>query len=144
MYLFKTIGCRDHMRIHSDRSKDDYQHLCPHCGQKFSTASHMNGHIRTKHTGETPYKCEDCQLGMTNNSFKCRFSSPLSRCKFRIKAFHRSDLLAQHRLKHVPRFICAVCGKSLSSKERLKAHVRYRHPSHASPATNDCLNHCLY
>lgn len=51
------------MRLHGDRS-NLYRHLCPHCGRKFTTTAHMAGHIRAEHTGEKPYKCEPCGIGM--------------------------------------------------------------------------------
>lgn len=61
------------MRIHGDKS-NYYRYLCPHCGQKFITISHMRAHIRTKHTGDKPYKCESCGLGMRINLVYSRSS----------------------------------------------------------------------
>lgn len=122
------------MRIHGNKS-DYYRFLCPHCGQKFTTITHMHGHIRTKHTGDKPYKCESCELGMSefwfispSHLFLCHEPLPeFNHVSHFIlnTAFHRYDLLAQHKLKHVPRYVCTICGKSLSSNERLKTHSRW-------------------
>lgn len=75
--------------------------LCPYCGESFSQAS-LIVHIR-RHTGETPYKCTDCNKG-----------------------FPRRQDLTIHQRKHTGErpHVCTVCGKSFSRPNKLTRHMR--------------------
>lgn len=113
------------MRIHGDKS-NYYPHLCSHCGKKFASTSHMAKHIRNKHTTKDSFKCEYCGKG-TNEEAQLNQSTKYSNflCILRISAFHQFDSLKKHIPKHLDRFICKVCGKSLSTKFRLISHTRW-------------------
>lgn len=41
---------------------------CEHCEQSFSRKDSLIYHLRSKHTGEQPYKCNDCQISFFDNS----------------------------------------------------------------------------
>lgn len=116
---------RDHMRTHGDKS--NYYHLlCSHCGKKFASSSHMAKHVRHKHSTIESFKCEYCGKGKCNRdiySMKQMENSPVFSRSHSI-AFLQDEALKKHILKHLDRFTCKVCGKSLSTKFRLISHTR--------------------
>lgn len=121
---FSFTHYRDHMRSHGDRA-NFYPHLCVHCGKKFATTSHMAKHIRTKHT-VNEYKCENCEKGEPNHCAKDIFFIEQNKTNnsHSIAVFQCQSALKMHMQKHLNRFICKVCGKSLSTKFRLMSHTR--------------------
>ncbi|KAH8396529.1 hypothetical protein KR215_000263, partial [Drosophila sulfurigaster] len=76
---------------------------CPYCGITASTKGNLKNHIRT-HTGERPYKCEECP-----------------------KRFVQASALIVHRRCHTGEtpFACRKCPKAFKQLGNLEAHWRH-------------------
>ncbi|KAL1460965.1 hypothetical protein WDU94_012899 [Cyamophila willieti] len=86
--------------MHSEEGGD---WRCQYCGLKFMTRTLCNRH-EYKHTGDTPFKCSQCDKG-----------------------FRSLSTLRQHRLVHQnpsSQHTCQVCGKQFKRKAALDVHWR--------------------
>jgi len=108
--------------------------ICPECGKKFSTVSHMNVHYRT-HTGEKPYICpyNECakqfsvgyslrthiRVHTGDRPYQCT-------CQGCDKSFKTSSDLNKHTRTHtnVRPFPCPICDKRFTTANTCKIHVR--------------------
>lgn len=84
----------------SSKSKE-CKYNCISCGKLFQWYSHWKAHERI-HTGERPYKCDECD-----------------------KAFTRSDGLQCHKLTHVPRECSSTL--SLGDTKYIANSFQYKH-----------------
>ncbi|XP_026684867.1 zinc finger protein 22-like [Diaphorina citri] len=85
----------------------------------------MQFHIR-KHTGEKPYKCDQC-------SYKCKQSCDLRR-HIRIRhslteGVERKHCMALHIRKHTGEkpYTCNYCDRKFKQSSHLYTHVKVRH-----------------
>jgi len=108
--------------------------ICPKCGKKYSTLTHMKVHYRT-HTGEKPYICpykgcgKQFSVGYSlrthirvhtgDRPYKCA-------CKGCDKKFKTSSDLNKHKRTHTNEkpYVCNLCDKSFTTAYIRKVHIR--------------------
>jgi len=108
--------------------------ICPECGKKYSTVTHMKVHYRT-HTGEKPYICpyKECakqfsvayslrthiRVHTGDRPYQCA-------CDGCEKSFKTSSDLNKHQRTHtnVRPYVCKICDKSFTTANIRKVHVR--------------------
>ncbi|XP_049819978.1 zinc finger protein ZFP2 isoform X10 [Aethina tumida] len=126
-----------HVRAHEGTTK----YKCEVCGKAFTVSTHAIEH-KFFHTGEKPFQCEICGKHFMFSWFltshrrtqhwEIMTGSPLVKydCLICNKHYTSSTGLKRHNLsKHNEAgtdmsVLCDVCGKRLSSKEKLKFHRR--------------------
>ena len=112
----KMLSLRHYTKHHRAACSGELVHSCTLCGRKgFATQATLQDHIRARHTKEKPFTCGICG-----------------------KSFPATSHLAHHRVKKhsvnskgekQPRitFPCSQCGKVLTTKPKLQAHIRVIH-----------------
>ena len=102
---------------------------CPFCYRKFPWTSSLNRHILT-HTGQKPYKCQDCKLWFTTKS---------NRDRHQVRK-HGGVLDSGHNSRNVSDrpFKCSKCPSStFSSEENLMKHHYEKHLNQEYPGDLD-------
>ena len=114
-----------------------YRHVCAHegCGRSFSHTPALIYHIRTQHTFEKPFKCQECdERFYTKEKLKTHLSIHLCernpelrvKCDFKDceKYFYTQYSMRKHKkMKHsIERWTCdwPECGRVLNFKTRLR------------------------
>lgn len=112
----KSMTRRHYTKHHKASCSKERVLKCDICGREgFCNSSTLQDHIRAKHTLERPFKCDYCN-----------------------KAFPAASHLAHHRMKkhrvnskgelqQKVVFPCNFCGKTLTTKPKLLAHVKVIH-----------------
>ena len=112
----KSMTRRHYTKHHKASCSKERILKCDICAREgFCNSSTLQDHIRAKHTHEKPFKCEHCN-----------------------KAFPAASHLAHHRMKKhrvnskgelQPKIVfpCNYCGKILTTKPKLLAHVKVIH-----------------
>ena len=112
----KVLSRRHYQKHHRAACTGEVVLSCGFCGKEgFCTSATLKDHVRAKHTAERPYKCDLCG-----------------------KAFPATSHLAHHRMKKHSvnskgeaqlklSFPCPECGKVLTTKPKLLAHLRVVH-----------------
>jgi len=99
---------------------------CPFCPRQFPWTSSLNRHILT-HTGQKPYKCQDCQLWFTTKS---------NRDRHQVRK-HGGVLDTTHISRNVSDrpFKCNKCPVStFATEDNLIRHHYEKHPNLEYPA----------
>ncbi|XP_058064920.1 zinc finger protein 782-like [Anopheles bellator] len=98
--------------------------LCSHCGKTFPDNSKRAAHIRYHHSNLI-------------KSYACSFCP----AKFKMKGN-----LKTHEARHTKykRYCCELCGKQLSSKEKLQLHHRMVHEKERPYKCTVCHHRCSY
>ncbi|XP_054167591.1 zinc finger protein 665-like [Oppia nitens] len=110
------------------------------CGKGFSYEFQLTDHKRTKHTGERPFKCKECNNSFATTSYltahvKASHAERKYKCTYDgcDKAFYKPHPLAEHLLRHQglyeKPFKCdsVGCGKSFTQNAGLEKHKRRQH-----------------
>ena len=138
-------GLKAHMPTHSGEKK----YVCNVCGKAMAWQSSYLEHMR-RHTKDFPHKCSICDKAFPKKNYLLlhekghRGEKPFS-CQSCDKAFVSRGKLLQHMRNHnnkeTPKFLCDICGKSLSSKHNLREHRESVHdvrPPGVEPKTYSC------
>ena len=88
--------------------------ICTVCDQLFKTKQTLNKHTMAIHTGERPFKCEECDKGFLTTYLR----------KQHKRVFHESktSVYQEKELKKCGKY-CTVCEKMLSTNQELKRHM---------------------
>lgn len=126
-----------HVRTHEGTTK----HKCEICGKAFAISTHAIEH-KNYHTGEKPFQCEICGKHFMfswhlashrrTSHYEILTGKPLVKfdCTVCNKHYESASGLRRHNIKNHNyndidlSVICEICGKRLSSKEKLKFHIR--------------------
>ena len=132
--LTRHIRRRHQKDYMPDDKKASLSAKCPICLQTFYKTS-INKHIRIKHNGEKPYRCDypGCESTgfVTKNNLenhmwqhKNQRNKPF-KCQLCTKAYLRKSQLDAHMRAHrgIKPFVCNECGLQFSNKSNWQRHV---------------------
>merc|ERR1719233_2046914 len=106
--------------------------ICPKCGKKYSTVTHMKVHFRT-HTGEKPYICpytgcaKEFTVGYSLRAhIRVHTGDRPYICTECTKKFKTSSDLNKHRRTHTKErpYVCNLCHKKFTTADIRKVHIR--------------------
>ena len=106
--------------------------VCPKCGKKYSTVTHMKVHFRS-HTGEKPYICpytgcaKEFTVGYSLRAhIRVHTGDRPYICNECAKKFKTSSDLKKHRRTHTKEkpYACNLCHKSFTTANIRKVHIR--------------------
>lgn len=107
------ISARDykaHKRLHNVKSDE-----CPHCSYTSRSKASVKSHIVMKHLGG-----KFCKY--------CRHAIPIEKWEA-----HQQMEVDKKKMTPKTQFMCAVCGKEMSSRYSKNSHMKHSHPT--KPAT---------
>uniref|UniRef100_A0AAG5DU84 C2H2-type domain-containing protein n=1 Tax=Anopheles atroparvus TaxID=41427 RepID=A0AAG5DU84_ANOAO len=109
---------------------------CPNkpCERSFTIGPDLKDHIRKCHTGERPFKCEECGKRFLTGSvyYQHRLIHRGERryaCPDCDRRFYRTDALKNHQRIHTGEkpFACHVCDRKFRQRGDREKHVRVKH-----------------
>lgn len=107
---------------------------CSECHEKFKRKLQLKQHV-FKHTGEYPYKCDECGRGFVNLKHKLKHQTvhndlerlhSCTECSLKFQKW--SEFIAHRKIAHADRFECDLCHKKFFSKHNLKHHFKIHLP----------------
>nr|XP_023019535.1 zinc finger protein 37-like isoform X3 [Leptinotarsa decemlineata] len=134
-------GSKYHVEMHVRTHEGTTKHKCEICNKAFTISTHAIEH-KNFHTGEKPFQCEICgkhfmfswhlSSHRRTSHYEILTGKPLVKfdCAACNKHYESASGLRRHNIKKHKfneidlSVICEICGKRLSSKEKLKFHLR--------------------
>lgn len=116
------------------KKRDKKMLYCTMCSYESNNSSNLLMHVRSKHTGERPFKCEHCPKSyfdsrslayhMVNHSKESLFSC--SNCDYR---FDREAALKWHVTRCIGKssYECYVCHYTNKKKNSFMDHMKFKH-----------------
>ncbi len=143
--LTRHIRLKHESNFLPQNKKSSLYAKCPVCNQMFYKTS-INKHIRIKHQGQKPYKCDVCgssfvtKCNLLNHQWQHRgVRARPFKCQLCSKAYLRQSLLDAHMRSHrgVKPFVCNECGLQFANKSNWQRHVA----EHSGARNYECP-HC--
>ncbi|CAL8260671.1 unnamed protein product [Boreogadus saida] len=161
-----------HLKVHVERVHLKVKQHCEFCQKKYSDVKNLLRHMEQRHNTKEPAVQQSYQQlrlktrqGQRQLLYHCptcnrRFKNQLQRerhllvhgpqrpfgCLLCDYAATKMSALGAHVRKHLFLYVCGRCGVTCMSSQRLRAHLKERHPD-AEPeqAFVDCINgsYCL-
>ncbi|XP_059921337.1 zinc finger protein ZFAT-like isoform X3 [Gadus macrocephalus] len=161
-----------HLKVHVERVHLKVKQHCEFCQKKYSDVKNLLRHMEQRHNTKEPAVQQSYQQlrlktrqGQRQLLYHCptcnrRFKNQLQRerhllvhgpqrpfgCLLCDYAATKMSALGAHVRKHLFLYVCGRCGVTCTSSQRLRAHLKERHPD-AEPeqAFVDCINgsYCL-
>ncbi|CAL8248530.1 unnamed protein product [Lota lota] len=161
-----------HLKVHVERVHLKVKQHCDFCQKKYSDVKNLLRHMEQRHNMKDPAIQQSYQQlrlktrqGQRQLLYHCptcnrRFKNQLQRerhllvhgpqrpfgCLLCDYAATKMSALSAHVRKHLFLYVCCHCGVTCMSSQRLKGHLKDRHPD-AEPeqAFTDCINgsYCL-
>ncbi|XP_052807919.1 uncharacterized protein LOC128236834 [Mya arenaria] len=129
--LSTKASLEDHVECHKPASERTYRYFCGYCGKGFRIKSNYEDHLN-KHTGNRPYKCDQCtkmfgfrSMLKKHKKFVHSTERPY-KCGYCMKGFKFMNLLNNHMVIHTntSKHKCSYCQKVFSVKSSLKYHMK--------------------
>ena len=133
---FKKTYLSTHIReIHYHKEFSKYS--CKECNVYFTRKEKYEGHLSKVHGAPKRYQCTICgkQFALNSDLFKHRaqvhITKPKLPCKHCGKLFKTGERLRRHELIHLALrpWECSLCGKKYPRKDKLKSHLKAKHPT---------------
>lgn len=111
--LYVRVCCNSgdlgvHMRKHTGDSR--YKCTISDCGKVCSQLSELKFHVRSKHTGQRDFKCNECDKNFITNQHR----------KQHFERNHNTELRQRNAL-------CSICERSFYSRAQVTKHMRLVH-----------------
>jgi len=128
-----------------DKSTVNNNFKCSYCGKCFKLLYYLDRHL-VKHTGEKKYQCDECpqlfayKQDLPRHKKIHRIDRVLFECSDPSceKSFTTKHALTVHEETHGEDFVCDLCGKTFSTKQRLKTHTVKAHTKEFSLFCDKC------
>ena len=122
--------------MHDEKAKaKKKRHACTHCEKTFACKSACTEHIKTKHEGYTPFKCDQChraygtQYGLKSHKFHMHKRIKCDECGQEVS---NTLILTRHKakahgIKPANSYQCNYCPLFYTLETQLEKHVMNHH-----------------
>ncbi|KAG7303632.1 hypothetical protein JYU34_012163 [Plutella xylostella] len=111
-----------------ERKKDK---ICETCGKGFSSSTLLTNHIRI-HTGERPWRCEECPAAFAQNGT----------FYMHMKQVHGKTIDRHGREKLTEKVCCDACGAAFNTRAGLAQHHNLLHADKTDYQCETCEKYC--
>ncbi|XP_048482364.1 zinc finger protein 160 isoform X2 [Plutella xylostella] len=111
-----------------ERKKDK---ICETCGKGFSSSTLLTNHIRI-HTGERPWRCEECPAAFAQNGT----------FYMHMKQVHGKTIDRHGREKLTEKVCCDACGAAFNTRAGLAQHHNLLHAEKTDYQCETCEKYC--
>ncbi|XP_073831431.1 uncharacterized protein [Musca autumnalis] len=125
----KRFKCPSDRYIHLMSHQQGKNHVCSTCGARFSRVDTLHQHVKVLHSGEKPYKCDQCPMAFPrlmnlNRHRRTHTGEKPYKCKYCDKAYAQSNDLNKHLRTHVGEntYMCNQCPMAFKYQADLRNH----------------------
>ena len=120
-------GLRQHvMKVHQNEGR---KRQCEICHNWYADREKLESHIRCKHTGEKPFKCNFCDMKFSQHGKKSLHRSQVHPDSWKAEK-KRIEWLQENKRRDPSEFKikCELCEEIRSTTEELQVHWQEEHP----------------
>lgn len=136
---FSQVGnFHNHMKTHN--VQEDRVCVCGICKMEFGDSYELQRHMRTTHTGDMPYKCEQCDREFSQyNNLRRHLrvhNGNMYKCQICGRTFNESFYLEMHLSSHTGErtYKCGICSFTCKDNGELQVHIK----SHRADELHTC------